>query len=117
MKKINLLFTFITCFIFHSTVYSQFNPSDPIETDFTPIINGEQMLNTFTYDFNNDGNLDVVLDGGMYYPQSSLVYPGKNSLLLLGNGDGSFDQSNVTLVHNSNDIYNNLGISDFADYN
>jgi hypothetical protein len=97
--------------------FGQFLPSNPIETSFATVAVGEEMLNTFSYDFNKDGILDLALDGGMTYPQSAEFYPASNAIILIGNGDGTFTQSATSINYATGSINNLLAISDFADYN
>ena len=97
--------------------FAQFLASNPIETSYTTVAVGERMLNTFSYDFDKDGILDLALDGGMSYPQSAEFYPASNAIILIGNGDGSFTQSATSINYATGGINNLFAISDFADYN
>jgi len=114
--KLTLLTTFLSL-ILSQYSFAQFLASNPIETSFTTVEVGERMLNTFSYDFNEDGILDLALDGGMSYPQSAEVYPASNAIILIGNGDGTFTQSATSINYATGGINNLLAISDFADYN
>jgi hypothetical protein len=116
----NYSLTLVTTFLSLSLspyCYGQFLASNPIETSFTTVEDGERMLNTFSYDFDEDGILDLVLDGGMSYPQSNEFYPASNAIILIGNGDGTFKQSDTSINYATGSINNLFAISDFADYN
>jgi len=114
--KLKLLTTFLSL-ILSQYSFAQFLASNPIETSFTTVAVGERMLNTFSYDFDKDGILDLALDGGMSYPQSAEVYPASNAIILIGNGDGTFTQSATSINYATGSINNLFAISDFADYN
>jgi len=96
---------------------SNFNTSSALESSFTTVINGEKMLNIFSYDFNKDGILDIAIDGGMKYPQSFQFNPSSNIIIMLGKGDGTFTQSTTFINYVSGGINNLIAASDFADYN
>lgn len=95
----------------------EFTPSEALESSFTTVIEGEKMLNVFAYDFNKDGKMDIAMDGGMKYPQSFEFNPSSNIIIMLGNGDGTFTQSNTFINYVSGGINNLIAASDFADYN
>ena len=95
----------------------EFTPSEALESSFTTVIDGEKMLNVFAYDFNKDGKMDIAIDGGMKYPQSFEFNPSSNVIIMLGNGDGTFTQSNTFINYVSGGINNLIAASDFADYN
>ena len=97
MKNTLTLLTTFLSLILSQFSFGQFLPSNPIETSFTTVEVGERMLNTFSYDFNEDGILDLALDGGMSYPQSFEFYPASNAIILIGNGDGTFTQSTTSI--------------------
>ena len=113
---LTLLTTFLSLSLSQSS-FAQFLASNPIETSFTTVEVGEKMLNTFSYDFNKDGILDLALDGGMSYPQSAEFHPASNAIILIGNGDGTFTQSATSINYATGSINNLFAISDFADYN
>ena len=114
--SLTLLTTFLSLSL-SQYCFAQFLVSNPIETLFTTVQDGERMLNTFSYDFNKDGILDLALDGGMTYPQSAEFYPASNAIILIGNGDGTFTQSATSINYATGSINNLFAISDFADYN
>lgn len=114
--KLRLLTTFLSLSLPQYS-FPQFLASNPIETSFTTVEDNERMLNTFSYDFNEDGILDLALDGGMSYPQSAEFYPASNAIILIGNGDGTFTQSATSINYAAGSINNLLAISDLADYN
>ena len=114
--SLTLLTTFLSLSL-SQYCFAQFLVSNPIETLFTTVEDGERMLNTFSYDFNKDGILDLALDGGMTYPQSAEFYPASNAIILIGNGDGTFTQSATSINYATGSINNLFAISDFADYN
>jgi len=116
MNKNTLFITFLSLILSQNS-FAQFLASNPIETSFTTVEFGERMLNSFSYDFNKDGILDLALDGGMSYPQSFEFYPASNAVILIGNGDGTFTQSVTSINYTTNGINNLFAISDFADYN
>lgn len=117
MKYTLRLFTTFLSLCLSQYSFAQFSASSPIETSFTTVEVGERMLNTFSYDFNADGILDLALDGGMTYPQSFEFYPASNAIILIGNGDGTFTQSATSINYATGSIDNLFAISDFADYN
>jgi hypothetical protein len=103
--RLTLLTAFLSL-ILPQYSFAQFLASNPIETSYTTVEVGERMLNTFSYDFNEDGILDLALDGGMSYPQSAEAYPASNAIILIGNGDGTFTQSATSINYATGGINN-----------
>jgi hypothetical protein len=73
----------------------------PAEAQFAPV------FGMLTGDYNNDGNLDVLMAGNSYSTEASTGrYDALEGLLLLGDGKGSFTsvKSSFTGFNADNDV-------------
>lgn len=64
-------------------------------------------------DFNNDGHMDVLLDGGLDLNQSDHIEFNKKPIFFLGDGNGNLTPANTTFEHPGNSSF----ICATADYN
>ena len=108
MKKISTILLFVISF----QMNGQYDINHMVVSNYTKALTTDMVHKVLTYDLNNDGNKDIIIDGGMYVNQSGFVIPNTNAIIMLGNGDGSF--GNQIFFQKPSTFHS---ISDFGDYN
>lgn len=105
-------FLLLNSLLFISILSAQYNLNDRSEFPINRNNTGDILDDMFTGDFNNDGNMDIVIDGGMELNQSGYIEFNSKPLFYLGDGNGNLVQAATTFTHPGNSSF----ICDIADY-
>ena len=108
MKKIITVLLFVVSF----QMNGQYDNNHVVVSNYSKALTTDMVYKALTYDLNNDGNKDIIIDGGMFLNQSGWVRPNTKAIIMLGNGDGSF--GNQIFFQKPSTFHS---ISDFGDYN
>lgn len=103
----------LSCLLFISILSAQYNLNDRSEFPIIRNNTGDILNDMFTGDFNNDGNMDVLIDGGMELNQSGYIEFNSKPVFYLGDGNGNLVQAATTFTHTGYSSF----ICDIADYN
>lgn len=109
MDKTLLLLSFF--FAGHS--FAQFSVNDIIEVPFQKNLANDKPAEMIAADFNNDGNMDVVVDGDLPLNQSGFIEFCSKPVFFSGSSTGNLTPIITTFTHPGNSSF----ICDAADYN
>jgi hypothetical protein len=102
----------ILLFVVSCQMSGQYDNNHVVVSNYTKALTTDVVYKVLTYDLNNDGNKDIIIDGGMLINQSGYVRQNTKAIIMLGNGDGSF--GNQVFFEKPSTFHS---ISDFGDYN
>lgn len=105
-------FYFLIIIMITFKMVGQYDINHVVISNYTKSLTTDQVHKVLSYDLNNDGKKDIIIDGGMTLNQSGFVQETNKAIILLGNGDGSF--GNQTYFQKPDTMHS---ISDFGDYN
>lgn len=101
------------CFLFSPLFYSQYyNVNDRSEFTITRNNTSDKLEEIHAGDFNNDGHVDLLIDGGLELNQSGHMEFNSKPLFYLGDSNNNLTLAPTTFTHPGNSAF----ICDVADY-
>ncbi|MGO4707833.1 T9SS type A sorting domain-containing protein [Chryseobacterium sp. 2TAF14] len=108
----NKTLLFLSVF-FAGHFFAQFSVDNIIEVPFHKNLANDKPAEMIAADFNNDGNMDVVVDGDLPLNQSGFIQFNSKPIFFSGNGSSNLIPLTTAFAHPGNSSF----ICDAADYN
>lgn len=96
-----------------SQYFAQYSVNNITEVPFQKNLPADKPAEMIAADFNNDGNMDIVVDGDLAMNQSGYIEFNSKPLFFSGDGSGSLTLLATVFAHPGNSSF----ICDAADYN
>lgn len=98
---------------FAGQLFGQYSTNNIIEVPFQKNLPGDKPAEMIAADFNNDGNMDVVVDGDLPMNISGYIEFNSKPIFFSGDGSSNLTPLTTTFTHPGNSSF----ICDAADYN